>query len=188
MFAKAIEKAKSAVAGLMVATAMTGAPVGAMVHDAIASHAAQSESAYRTVVSVEREQKTMPVYNLEVRGAHTFFVGEEGVLAHNGVVYCRIMESPLTPEDAKPYFGKADNKDRNYPQRQSAQRNANPGKTFIFTIFYEGPETGRALEKIEQGYIDGSGGPTNKSNPGGGTQNKRNNFRKPKKPKSPCGC
>jgi len=37
-----------------------------------------------TITKVEQEQKTVSVYNLEVAQDHTFFVGEEGVLVHNG--------------------------------------------------------------------------------------------------------
>ena len=36
-----------------------------------------------TIVEISSEQKTLPVFNLEVANAHTFFVGEEGVLVHN---------------------------------------------------------------------------------------------------------
>lgn len=36
-----------------------------------------------TIVDIRTEQKILPVYNLEVANAHTFFVGEEGVLVHN---------------------------------------------------------------------------------------------------------
>src|SRR5690606_39630105 len=36
------------------------------------------------IASVDIRTETMPVYNLEVAYAHTFFVGEDGVLAHNG--------------------------------------------------------------------------------------------------------
>ncbi|MDR6841144.1 RHS repeat-associated core domain-containing protein [Pseudoxanthomonas sacheonensis] len=34
---------------------------------------------------VELRQETIPVYNLEISNAHTFFVGADGVLAHNAV-------------------------------------------------------------------------------------------------------
>ncbi len=37
-----------------------------------------------TIIDVASEQQTLPVFNLEVANAHTFFVGEEGVLVHNG--------------------------------------------------------------------------------------------------------
>lgn len=36
------------------------------------------------MVDVRTEQVTVRVFNLEVAHAHTFFVGEEGVVAHNG--------------------------------------------------------------------------------------------------------
>jgi hypothetical protein len=47
---------------------------------------AESEAGERvaTIKDVQTEQKIVPAYNLEVANAHTFFVGEEGVLAHNG--------------------------------------------------------------------------------------------------------
>jgi len=36
------------------------------------------------ITKVEQRQEVLAVYNLEVSHAHTFFVGEDGVLAHNG--------------------------------------------------------------------------------------------------------
>jgi intein/homing endonuclease len=36
-----------------------------------------------TIKDIQIEQKIVPAYNLEVANAHTFFVGEDGVLAHN---------------------------------------------------------------------------------------------------------
>lgn len=36
-----------------------------------------------TVVSVTTEQTTIPVFNIEVSTAHTFFVSEDGELVHN---------------------------------------------------------------------------------------------------------
>ena len=35
------------------------------------------------IADVRTEQKTVPVFNLEVANAHTFFVGVDGVLVHN---------------------------------------------------------------------------------------------------------
>jgi RHS repeat-associated protein len=40
--------------------------------------------AHRTVTAVTKQNVVIPVYNLEVASAHTFFVGEEGALVHNG--------------------------------------------------------------------------------------------------------
>lgn len=37
-----------------------------------------------TVTEVRQEVGRVPAYNLEVAHAHTFFVGDEGYLAHNG--------------------------------------------------------------------------------------------------------
>jgi RHS repeat-associated protein len=39
---------------------------------------------WATVAEVRQETRTVQVFNLEVANAHTFFVGEEGTLAHNG--------------------------------------------------------------------------------------------------------
>lgn len=66
-----------------------------------------------TIVDVRIEIKTLPVFNIEVANAHTFFVGAEGVLVHNGIVYCR------TASGRKPYIGKAENAD-NYSRRQQS--------------------------------------------------------------------
>jgi hypothetical protein len=48
--------------------------------------AERSEAGERvvTIADVRVEQKIIPVYNLEVANAHTFFVSEDGVLVHNG--------------------------------------------------------------------------------------------------------
>lgn len=64
------------------------------------------------IASVEMRTGTLPVYNLEVAYAHTFFVGEDGVLAHNAR-----RKSPLSqpgtyefPDNFNPgryYSGKA---------------------------------------------------------------------------------
>ena len=123
------------------------------------------------IASVDIRTETMPVYNLEVAYAHTFFVGEDGALAHNGYVYRR-----WRPGSNKPYIGKADG-DRQLQDRMSKHRRK-CGADTRFDILYEGSEVGRDLERIEQNYLDQHGGPTNKSNPGGGTENRRNNFRR----------
>ena len=51
----------------------------------VETSARTAETSERTVeiVSVRLETRTTPVFNLEVANAHTFFVGEEGVLVHN---------------------------------------------------------------------------------------------------------
>jgi RHS repeat-associated protein len=39
---------------------------------------------YTTITDIRTEVKTLPVFNLEVANLHTFFVGEDGVVVHNG--------------------------------------------------------------------------------------------------------
>jgi RHS repeat-associated protein len=122
------------------------------------------------ITNVRTEKKSIPVFNLEVANAHTYFVGTDGQLVHNGVVYCR------TAPGWKPYIGKADS-DANYRRRQSDHNRKN-GTDFDYEVVHRGPETGKAIERIEQSHLDAAGGPTNRSNPNGGTSNRRNNFRK----------
>lgn len=40
-----------------------------------------------TIAGIQLETKTVRVFNLEVENLHTFFVGEEGLLVHNGSFY-----------------------------------------------------------------------------------------------------
>ena len=77
--------------------------------------------------------------------------------------------------DGKPYIGRSKN-DQRYEERQREHSRANPDAD------YEFKELGRAkpgddLRQLEQKNIDKYGGPTNKSNPNGGTANKRNEIR-----------
>jgi RHS repeat-associated protein len=48
-----------------------------------ASTRARNQQATATIADVRIETRTVQVFNLEVANAHTFFVGREGVLAHN---------------------------------------------------------------------------------------------------------
>lgn len=125
-----------------------------------------------TITDIRTEIKVLPVFNLEVANAHTFFVGRDGELVHNGVVYCRT--SPNL--NRKPYIGKS-NDDKNFQRRQNSH-DKQYGTDHDYEVLYKGPETGKALERIEQGILDAYGGPTNRGNPNGGTENRRNNFRK----------
>ncbi|WP_447730365.1 hypothetical protein [Pseudoxanthomonas suwonensis] len=128
------------------------------------------------IADVSVRTDSIPVYNLEVEFSHTFFVGEDGALAHNGIVYKRTR-----PGSSKPYYGKADN-EKNYRERMRRHRKK-CGADTTFEEVYEGPEVGRDLERIEQEFIDRAGGPTTRTRDGrvsreGGTENARNNFRK----------
>jgi RHS repeat-associated protein len=124
------------------------------------------------ITDIRNEQKMLPVFNIEVANAHTFFVGTDGKLAHNGVVYCRT--APGT--NRKPYFGKSDD-DKNFGRRKRSHDDQY-GTEHNYEVVYRGPETCKALEAIEQAHIDANNGPTNKGNPNGGTENRRNNTRK----------
>ena len=69
-----------------------------------ATNAAQQGGRAITIADIRLEVKTVAVYNLEVANAHTFFVGVDGVLVHNGGkgVY-------WFPEGVATYVGKAAN-------------------------------------------------------------------------------
>ena len=45
---------------------------------------ADKEDRYATILEIREEVKTTAVYNLEVANLHTFFVGVDGVVVHNG--------------------------------------------------------------------------------------------------------
>ncbi|WP_066263437.1 RHS repeat-associated core domain-containing protein [Hydrogenophaga flava] len=66
-----------------------------------------------TIEDIRIEKKTVPVFNLEVANAHTFFVGDDGVLVHNG-----FGSYTCTFKSGKRYHGKGDwdraNKSGNY--------------------------------------------------------------------------
>jgi hypothetical protein len=50
----------------------------------------------------------------------------------------------------------------------------------MISEFSESMRRGNTFAKAEQGQIDAFGGPTNKSNPDGKLQNKRNEIAKPR--------
>ena len=56
------------------------------------------------ITNVRTEQKVLPVFNLEVANAHTFFVGTDGELVHNSV--CKL--TPPTHPDFVPHKKKKD--------------------------------------------------------------------------------
>jgi len=62
-----------------------------------------------------------------------------------------------------------------YKLRQKAHDRNNPGAKYKFEII-DKAKPGQELRKAEQRQIDLHGGPTNKNNPNGGTENKRNEI------------
>lgn len=55
------------------------------------------------IARIVQRTETKTAYNLEVANAHTFFVGEDGVLVHNGKLY--VVPGCRTPS-GKPYVGR----------------------------------------------------------------------------------
>ena len=78
----------------------------------------------------------------------------------------------------KPYIGRAKSETR-YEKRQGEHGRANPDADYQYEEV-ERAEPGQALREAEQRQIDANGGPTNQSNPNGGTSNRRNEIAKPK--------
>lgn len=93
-----------------------------------------------------------------------------------GVVYLRSDDSG----NLKPYVGQAKSEAR-YIKRQQEHARANPDSDFEFQIIDRASPKGKFptnLDKAEQKALDAFGGPTNKSNPNGGTSNKKNVIKK----------
>jgi len=72
------------------------------------------------------------------------------------------------------YIGQAKNWSR-YETRQKEHRRANPTAEYRFKVMSRA-DAGTDLDRVEQYYIDACGGPTNKSNPDGSLDNKRNQM------------
>lgn len=75
------------------------------------------------------------------------------------------------------YIGRCNN-ERTYERRQRDHRRENPDADYEFEILEDNVEPGRPLREAEQRQITAHGGPTNRSNPRGGTENRRNEIRR----------
>lgn len=93
---------------------------------------------------------------------------------NEGVVYKRKEKSGKE----KDYVGQAKNEGR-YEKRKKEHQRKNPDADYDFDILERG-KPGKDLDRKEQKHIDEGGGPTNKSNPNGGLENKRNQIKQPK--------
>lgn len=100
--------------------------------------------------------------------------GAGRALGPKGIVYERIDKTG----NLKPYVGQAKNGER-YAARQKEHARANPDSDFSFKVIDKG-RPGKNLNIKEQKALDARGGPTNKSNPNGGTSNQRNVIKKTK--------
>jgi RHS repeat-associated protein len=90
-----------------------------------------------------------------------------------GIIYERIDKSGNIE---KPYVGQTKSEER-FIERQKEHARANPNSDFEFKIIDRGNK-GPDLNLKEQKALDARGGPTNKSNPNGGTSNKKNVIKK----------
>ena len=99
--------------------------------------------------------------------------GLRGLLSNEGIIYERIDK---TGNIVKPYVGQAKS-DTRFFERQKEHARANPNSDFEYKIIDRGTP-GKNLNSKEQKALDARGGPTNKSNPNGGTSNKKNVIKK----------
>lgn len=102
--------------------------------------------------------------------------GESGS-KDEGVVYKRKDKNGKE----KDYVGQAKNEGR-YEKRKKEHQRKNPDADYDFEVLERG-EAGKDLNQKEQKHIEEGGGPTNKSNPNGGLENKRNQIKPNAQPK-----
>ena len=88
-----------------------------------------------------------------------------------GIIYRRIDRN--VPGE-KPYIGQAESEEL-YLTRQRTHVRLNPGADFEFEIVDRGVP-GADLDKREENWIRRAGGPSRKSTPDGGAQNKRSQM------------
>lgn len=118
-----------------------------------------------TIAGIQLETKTVRVFNLEVENLHTFFVGEEGLLVHNGSFY--LVPGCRTPS-GKPYVGRT----KNEKVSKRGKRDGRDRRDEDRVGGYPDGDT-EAARKGEQELIDQHGGP-------GTLDNKRNEIKKKK--------
>ncbi|MFZ5896840.1 MAG: toxin TcdB middle/N-terminal domain-containing protein [Myxococcota bacterium] len=114
-----------------------------------------------TVVALGSVAQTATVYNLEVDGLHTYFVGHSGAWVHNtcgtknpnGTIYLR--RNAATGEE---YVGQA--KPGRFPARQAEHAAKHPGEKFTYDVLEEvKPDSRRSLDVAEEDWIRAGGGP-----------------------------
>jgi len=105
--------------------------------------------------------------------------GSDTKSEEEGIIYKRKEKTGKE----KDYVGQAKDSTR-YKKRQREHQRANKDADYEFEEIDRG-KPGKDLDRKEQKHIDEGGGPTNKSNPNGGLQNKRNQIKPPKLPKQP---
>jgi RHS repeat-associated protein len=88
-----------------------------------------------------------------------------------GIIYRRVDRND---PGGKCYIGRCDS-EKLFERRQRDHARANPDADYEFEVL-DRAEPGDALRRTEQRQIDRHGGPTNRSNPNGGTENMRNEI------------
>jgi hypothetical protein len=105
--------------------------------------------------------------------------GSAPVLVHNvdpdpaGVIYLR-----TDLNTGGEYVGQAQDWDR-FLERQKEHARANPNATYDFDAL-DRAAPGQDLDVREEDWIRAGGGPTNKSNPNGGLENRRHQMNAPR--------
>ena len=114
---------------------------------------------------VQIEIKTLKVFNLEVENLHTFFVGEDGLIVHNGSFY---LVPGCRTKSGKPYVGRT-------KHEKVSKRGKRDGRNRLDEDRVGSYPDGdvEAARKGEQDLIDKHGGP-------GTLDNRRNEIRKKK--------
>ncbi|MBI4512025.1 MAG: hypothetical protein HY698_20505, partial [Deltaproteobacteria bacterium] len=119
-------------------------------------------SGWLRISGVYLQQDRITVYNFEIEGFHTYFVGDAGAWVHNNpcarglgrdTVYLR--KNVATGEE---YVGQA--KAGRFEARQAEHAASHPGETFEYHVLEEvDPSTGRSLDVAEEDWIRAGGGP-----------------------------
>jgi len=121
----------------------------------VPSDGSRGASHVNEVVSVDSERKRLPVFNIEVANAHTFFVRVDGVLAHNG-----FASYTSHFKNGKRYRGKGD-ADR---ARKSADREAKRNNDTVDRTDHKPEANDRDSFKAEHDRLKNDGGPQNPDN------------------------
>lgn len=122
------------------------------------------------IVDVSTEIKTVPVFNIEVANAHTFFIGNDGELVHNG-----FGSYTITFPDGTKYHGKGDyNRAKKSARRVGRKTGHYPCKEYEKWIKWEDEIDDDASFLREYERMQEDGGPQHPSIGGNGSNhNKR---------------
>ena len=111
-----------------------------------------------TIAEIRIERLTVPVFNLEVANAHTFYVGVDGALVHNGKLY--LVPGSRTPS-GKPYGGRT--KHPNVSDRGCSDGRARRDEDEVGD-YGDDLELGKLMEQDLINFLGGPGVSDNKRN------------------------